>query len=166
MTSESSIEARLGNCCEKIKENIVVLDAFMADNHIVDVDKLLNVAQNIHLSKPSEILSMCENTKRSIDVVINIINYEKRRRNLSDLLKDKTMAREKKMEVRNRSRFLKRQRYFPYQTNTGSSSSIQTNPVHNTGASSSVEAPLEHNIGASSLIQTPLDPITGEKDDL
>ena len=70
------------------------------------------------------------------------------------------------MEVKNRSRFFKRQRYFPYQTNTGSSSSIQTNPVHNTGASSSVESPLEHNTGASSLIQTPLDPITGEKDDL
>ena len=77
MTSKSSIEPYLENFCEKIKENIEVLDAFMADNHIVDFEKLLNVVRNIHQSKPSEILSMCENTKRSIDVVINIINYEK-----------------------------------------------------------------------------------------
>jgi len=112
--SESSLESRLSNCCEKITENIEILNSYMTDDHIVDCQKLISIAQSIDTANISQMINACENTKRSVDCVLSILNYEKRRRDLSSCLDDKQQAREKKMMVKNKSRKKRRDRFNPY----------------------------------------------------
>ena len=90
----------------------------MEDHHVVDINKLNTIANSLQTQDTDACIVACENTKRSIDLVIKLMNLENKRRSLDKVLNDTTRAREKKTVITDKTRIIRRELLNPYDLRT------------------------------------------------
>ena len=112
--NESNLEMRLANCSSRMLEQLEIIREYLKEQHIIDINKLIEISGNVHQLNIDENIIQCENTKRAIDELIKLLNLERRRRVVTISLNDATTAREKKTNIKNHSRMMRRRQLNPY----------------------------------------------------
>ena len=133
MASESNLETRLTSCIGSILVKKETLKSFVAvpTEHIINVQALNIIVNQLSTVVDLEGANMqCENSKRSIETMGQLINLERRRRMLSALLEDATKARKKKAVIEDLARNAKRARFSSYgNEKIGASTNAQQHQV-------------------------------------
>lgn len=141
MPGEKNLEDRIITCVDSIKDSVSTIKSYMSDQHIIDIEKLNQLASTVGKINIDLGIAQCDNTIRSLEEFKKLLRAERRRRILVAELEEKEKARSKKESVISNNRKAKKERFNPYATNHGVVTTNQSRSLPNPVDPSSVPLP-------------------------
>ena len=102
---------RLANCCENIRERILIITALISQPHIIAMNDLKELCQSVTTVDIVETIQKCDNTINVINEMRNLLKSEERRRSLQSGLDTMQSAAATKATIKNTTMQNRRKEY-------------------------------------------------------
>ena len=108
MPGQKEHSNRLANCCENIREKILIIQALISQPHIIAMEQLSALCQTVTTVDIIDTIQKCDNT---INEMRNLLKAEEKRRSLHSQLETMENASATKIAIKNSTMERRRQEY-------------------------------------------------------
>ena len=111
MPGQKEHSNRLANCCENIREKILIIQALISQPHIIAMEQLSALCQTVTTVDIIDTIQKCDNTINVINEMRNLLKAEEKRRSLHSQLETMENASATKIAIKNSTMERRRQEY-------------------------------------------------------